>query len=65
MEEDVDADAFRRQQAYAKARRLVGFIQGTMGLEAQAVDETALRDMTERTARDLLEGSNRRLWEDV
>jgi transcriptional regulator with XRE-family HTH domain len=62
--EDLDAEEFRRRQAFAKARRLVRMVQGTMGLESQAVDLRAVDEMTERTVRDLLAGAKRRLWED-
>jgi transcriptional regulator with XRE-family HTH domain len=62
--EDVDVNDFRRRQALEKARRLNSMIQGTMGLESQAVDERALEEMLKRTVQDLLAGSRRRLWED-
>jgi transcriptional regulator with XRE-family HTH domain len=54
----------RRAQAQTKARRLVAFVQGTSGLEAQAVDSEQLEEMTERAANELLAGSPRRLWGD-
>lgn len=64
IEEDVDAEEFRRRQALTKARRLVRMVQGTMGLESQAVDARTLNELTERTVRELLAGPKRRLWED-
>jgi transcriptional regulator with XRE-family HTH domain len=64
VEEDLDAEEFRRRQALAKARRLVRIVQGTMGLESQAVDARTLHEMIERTTKDLLAGPRRRLWED-
>ena len=53
----------RLRQARQKARRLVGLVQGSAGLEGQAVDERALHEMVERTARELLEGRARVLWD--
>ncbi|MDX1944317.1 MAG: helix-turn-helix domain-containing protein [Pirellulaceae bacterium] len=58
------ADAMRRDRATAKARRLAGMVQGTMGLEAQAVDQAAFDSLVERNIHQLLAGPNRRLWED-
>lgn len=60
----LDLNEVRRRQAEAKARQLVGLIQGTMGLEASALDAASLDDLRDKTVRDLLRGSNRRLWED-
>jgi transcriptional regulator with XRE-family HTH domain len=60
----ASASAMRRAQATTKARQLVGFVQGTSGLEAQAVDAQQLEEMTEQTANELLAGSPRRLWGD-
>jgi hypothetical protein len=39
-------------------------VQGTMGLEAQAVSAETLDDLTERHVEQLLAGSGRRLWDD-
>jgi transcriptional regulator with XRE-family HTH domain len=55
---------FRKGQARAKATRLVRMIQGTMGLEAQAVDPQAIDQMIEQTVCELLAGSQRKLWGD-
>lgn len=52
----------REAQARQKARRLVGMVQGTSGLEAQALDDDELTDMTRQTVHELLAGSSRRLW---
>ena len=61
---DISAEpmTFKRQQAERKARRLVGFVQGTSGLEGQAVDDQAIRAMIEQTTHELLAGPERRLW---
>ena len=54
----------REQQARAKAERLVRMLQGTSGLEGQALDEDALKRMEKKTVHELLAGSNHRLWND-
>jgi transcriptional regulator with XRE-family HTH domain len=58
-----DLNEVRRRQAERKAAQLVGMVQGTMALEAQGVEDDSLRQMKERTVRDLLAGSNRKLWD--
>ena len=58
------AHEFRRAQALKKAARIVGLVQGTMGLESQAVEQNALNDMLEQTVSELLAGPPRRLWDD-
>jgi transcriptional regulator with XRE-family HTH domain len=55
-------DELREQQAEQKARQLIGMLQGTSGLEAQALDEETLQEMTRQTVHELLAGSPRRLW---
>ena len=62
VEPDVDAATLRRRQAEEKAKRLVALVQGTSGLEAQAVEAKVIQEMIEQTAVELLRGSNRRLW---
>jgi transcriptional regulator with XRE-family HTH domain len=57
-------DEMRERQARHKAKRLVALVQGTSGLEGQAVDADELRRMENQTALELLAGSNRRLWGD-
>lgn len=58
------AHEFRREQALNKAKRIVGLVQGTMGLESQAVEPGTLNDMLEQTVSELLAGPPRRLWDD-
>ena len=58
----ISADEIREQRAQEKARKLVGLVQGTSALEAQAVKADAYEAMVQRTTRELLVGSNRRLW---
>ncbi len=62
--EAVDAEEYREQQARQRAARLVGMVQGTMGLESQALDERAIETLTKRNASRLLAGSGRRLWDE-
>jgi transcriptional regulator with XRE-family HTH domain len=60
----VDPRKMKRDQASRKARKLVGLVQGTSGLEGQAVDREAVELIVEQTTHELLAGSNRRLWSD-
>ncbi len=60
----MDADDYRTQRAEAKAVRIVENVQGSMGLEAQAVDARTVQKMVQRTIHELLAGSKRKLWED-
>jgi transcriptional regulator with XRE-family HTH domain len=52
----------KREQAERKAKKLVALVQGTSGLEGQAVDRATIESMVERTTDELLAGSTRRLW---
>ena len=55
----------RRQQAYRKARKLVGMVQGTCQLEGCGVmSPEVLQQMVEQTSRELLESSDYVLWSD-
>lgn len=56
---------FVEQQAHEKARRLVGLVQASSGLEAQAVDEATVNRMVSQTVHDLMAGSRSRIWEAV
>jgi transcriptional regulator with XRE-family HTH domain len=58
----ASASEIRKAQAQKKARQLIGLVQGTSALEAQAVDAQELEDLTEQTTNVLLAGSPRRLW---
>jgi hypothetical protein len=42
------------RQAIRKARKLVGMVQGTMGLEGLALDKKTLKDLTKETTYELL-----------
>jgi len=58
----IDARKLKWDQAERKAKKLVSLVQGTSGLEGQAVDERAVESMVEQTAHELLAGSKRKLW---
>lgn len=60
--EPIDADDFREQVAREKARRVARLVQGTSALESQAVDDVQYERLVERSVRELLTGSRRRLW---
>ena len=62
--ETIDAEELRERQAKQRAARLVGMVQGTMGLESQAVDPKAIETLTKRNVNRLLAGSGRRLWDE-
>ena len=62
FESRVDPGRLRQEQAERKARRLVALVQGTSGLEGQAVDREAVESMVEQTAHELLAGPKRKLW---
>jgi len=52
----------RQRQAAQKAKLLVGFVQGTMALEAQAVDLATKKSMQREAAVQLLAGPRSALW---
>jgi transcriptional regulator with XRE-family HTH domain len=58
----IEAAKLRREQAERKARKLVALVQGTSGLEGQAVDRQAVETMVEQTTHELLAGSKSKLW---
>lgn len=62
--EAADVDEMRRAQARLKANRIARMVQGTSGLEGQAVDARTFERMVERTYHELLAGPSRRLWAD-
>ena len=57
----TDSEEMRREQARAKAKPLVGLVQGTSGLEGQALDQQELESLIAKTAEKLLQ-SKRKLW---
>jgi transcriptional regulator with XRE-family HTH domain len=58
----VGAIDLREEQARQKARRLSSIVQGTLGLESQAVNDGELDSLTRQTVHDLLAGPARKLW---
>lgn len=58
----LPAEEILEEQARKKAERLVGLVQGTSALEAQAVSARQIGQMTKKTVQELLAGSRRRLW---
>lgn len=62
VSETSPVSEFREAQARTKARRLARLVQGTMALEAGAVDADVLREMEEQNVHALLAGPGRRLW---
>ncbi len=45
--------ASKLQDAFRKTRRIMGMLQGTMGLEGQALDSETLRKMNAQTLLEL------------
>ena len=62
IDEVGSAFEFRKKQATEKAQRLMGMLQATMGLEAQAISGSKLDQMVQETACELLAGPPSRLW---
>lgn len=60
--DSIEPDEFREQAALEKAERTARLVQGTIALEAQAVDRAAYQDLIDRSTRDILRGSARKLW---
>jgi transcriptional regulator with XRE-family HTH domain len=58
----VAPHTLKREQAERKAKKLVALVQGTSGLEGQAVDAETVESMVDQTTHELLAGSKRRLW---
>ncbi|HEX4797611.1 MAG TPA: helix-turn-helix transcriptional regulator [Humisphaera sp.] len=59
---EEDPNDLRRRQADRQAEKVVELVQGTLALEAQALAAEQLDSLRQRTVRDLLAGSNRKLW---
>ncbi len=55
-------DRMRTEQAIKKARKLVSLTQGTMALEAQAVDEATRKHVERTMVHRLLVGPRAKLW---
>ena len=59
FDSEVAPQTLKREQAEQKARKLVALVQGTSGLEGQAVDRETVASMVEKTTHELLTGSAR------
>ena len=59
---EVDSYELLHQQAIKKARELVGMVQGTSGLESQAVAQNQIEKMILQLVHQLMAGSRRKLW---
>lgn len=57
-------EAFVEKQAHYQAKRLVDMVQGTMGLEAQALDAASVSELVEKTRRKLAVRSWKKLWDE-
>ena len=57
-------EVIRRNQAIAKAKRKIRYLQGTMSLEMQEPDQELLKELIHDEMKDLLESSGPELWED-
>jgi transcriptional regulator with XRE-family HTH domain len=64
LTEVVGADELRERQARKKAQQAAAMIQGTMGLEAQAIDQKSLESLARRNMNRLLSASGRKLWDE-
>jgi transcriptional regulator with XRE-family HTH domain len=62
--EGAPAGEFCEHRALEKAEQLIRMLQGTSGLEGQALDADTLGQMKRQTVCELLAGSKRRLWSD-
>jgi transcriptional regulator with XRE-family HTH domain len=60
--DEVDSYELLHQQAVKKARELVGMVQGTSGLESQAVAQNQIDMMIQQLIHQLMAGSRRKLW---
>ena len=65
FDDEIPVEKMRRDQARQKARKLVSLVQGTSGLEGQAVDQRIIEAMIERTTHELLAGSKSKLWSEA
>jgi transcriptional regulator with XRE-family HTH domain len=60
----VTAHAFTETRAQEKAERLVRIVQGTAGLEGQAVDAEKRKELVDNALHCMMQGSRRKLWTD-
>lgn len=53
---------YTKEVATEKARRLVGAVQATSGLEGQAIGPDQLKELIDSAVHTLMAGSRRKLW---
>lgn len=58
-------EAFKLREAEKVARRIVSAVQGSAGLEAQALSERDLKNMFRQTVHELMAASPTRIWSAV
>lgn len=58
------AQTFTEARAREKAERLVRMVQGSSGLDGQALDDERRRELIEKALHSLMHGSRRKLWSD-
>ncbi|MEX0961351.1 MAG: helix-turn-helix domain-containing protein [Simkaniaceae bacterium] len=59
-----EIEIIRRNQAEAKAKRSIQYLEGTMSLEAQKPDNGFLHELIKEKMKTLLDSSGPELWED-
>lgn len=59
---EIPAQHYLEQAAELKAARLVGMVQGTSGLEGQAVSDAQLESMKRQTVHELMAAYGSKLW---
>lgn len=64
FKERKTAYEFVREGALEKARRLVAIVQGTSGLEGQAVDAGEISRLTDQALHALMAGPRGKVWTD-
>ena len=57
-------ETIRKNQAMAKAKRKIQYLQGTMSLEMQEPDQKLLEELIHEEIKNLLESSGPQLWEE-
>jgi transcriptional regulator with XRE-family HTH domain len=62
LEEKIPIEGIQEKEAQRKAEQLVKMVQGTSGLEGQAISPKKFRQMVRQTIHELLAGSKRKLW---
>jgi transcriptional regulator with XRE-family HTH domain len=62
LEPRSDAKEMLDREAWQKAERLVGMVQGSAALEGQGLDDAFRERMIRRTVHELLAGSRRKIW---